>query len=726
MMAGVAFAVTSALIAVPWTAPAKADIASSLDQFSLGLAPEVTGSPGVPAGYIRLWDMAVAWRDVNPSPGVFIWTVLDQRIAQVEAAGAKVLYVAGLTPDWATAGGGCDPRWGDSTCAPPDDPATYAAYLTAVMQRYGGRIAAVETWNEANLKTFWNGTPSQMADLTGRSHAAIKALSPATLVFAASTTTRLASSVKTFFGPYAKALQARGYPIDGWTIHTYPAANAGPVKRYESISAWWQVLSDATGKDSKALGKTVWDTEINYGLAGPGAIPDQDFDDSTGAAYLARTYVDSIRQGIAATFWYLWTAGTYGLVGVQMHSGTPLVNDAYQQIRGWTAGATFLSCDEKTDAVIRCFFAGVSGPFYLVMSPNGAPVNYTGARLLNAEPINGVAARPAGDITVGIAPVWITCNADAAPCTPAGASSTPTGPAAGPGRPTDITVTPGANTVTVRWSAPAADGSSPITGYRAYTTGAEAQECIAPAEQRTCTIYRLRAGTPVRVYVKARNANAWSAAGRAPQDVTPLGNHVLPGKPDDVAATAGYRSIDVTWTAPVIQGASPITKYRAYVGASAGGPQPGDESCTASPEVRTCTIKDLPNGTSVRPYVQARNAVGWGNAELAAEAVTPVSADRLPGRPTDVSAKPANRSAVVTWAEPADDGGSPIISYRVYATILTPFRQVQPCTATGAERTCTVTTLTNGASYSVTVAACNDLGCGEPRRVKPNVIPSRS
>lgn len=620
LAAGLVLLLTTTLIGVPWSAPATADDVSSLDQFSLGLAPEVTGVPGLPAGYIRLWDMAVAWRDVNPAPGVFNWSVLDQRISQVEAAGAKVLYVAGLTPDWATAGGGCDPRWGDSTCAPPDDPATYAAYISAVMQRYGGRIAAVETWNEANLRTFWTGTPAQMADLTARAYSAIKAASPGTRVFAASTTTRLLGSVKSFFGPYAKALKAIGYPIDGWTIHTYPAANAGPVQRYTAISVWWKYLSDFTGGDRRALSKSVWDTEINYGLAGPGAIPDQDFDDATGAAYLARTYVDSIRQGIASTFWYLWTAGNYGLVGVQMHAGTPLVNEAYMQVRGWTAGAVLRSCDEKTDGVIRCFFSNSSYPFYLVMSPTGSPVAYTGARLLNAEPINGNAARPAGDLTVGVAPVLITCNADPAPCTPAGADSPSKVPAAGPGRPTSIAATAGPYRLVVSWSAPADDGSSPITAYRAYTTGANAQDCTATASQRTCTIYHLLPGTPIRVYVKARNANGWSAAGRAAEEVAPVRNPKAPSSPDDVTSTAGNRSVTVTWSKPASDGGSPITSYRAYIG-SGGAPGAGDLSCTAPASARSCTITGLQNGIRVRPKAQARNAIGWGQPQQSDVAV---------------------------------------------------------------------------------------------------------
>ncbi len=438
-VSALALLASATMVLAPLPPPANAATSVTTDQFSLGLAPEVTTSPGVPAGYIRLWDMGVAWRDVNPAPGVFNWTVLDQRIAQANAAGAKVLYVAGLTPVWAAANPtDGDPRWGAGSASAPADPATYGSFITALMQRYGARIAAVETWNEANLKTFWTGTPEQMADLTARANAAIKAISPGTAVFAASTTTRLINSVKTFFGPYAAALKAKGFPIDGWTIHTYPAANATPVNRFDAIDAWRDVLRSAINADVQGMGKVVWDTEINYGLAGPGAIPDQDFDGPTGATYLARTYVDSIRQGISATFWYLWTAGPYGLIGVQMYNGTKETIDAYNRLRSWTGGATLSSCDTTTD-VVKCYFTK-GEPFIIAMSKSGAPTAWNGSPNLNAEKWDGGVVNPVGTLALGIGPVKLTCGADKGPCSPGGVAAPSNGSGATNPAATAITI----------------------------------------------------------------------------------------------------------------------------------------------------------------------------------------------------------------------------------------------------------------------------------------------
>ena len=412
-------AATLALLASAIAPAAHAsDVAVPGTEFSLGLAPEVTGSPGVPATYIRLWDMNTAWRDINPSPGVFNFTVMDQRVAQAEAAGAKPLVVLGLTPQWAakdpTAG---DPRWGAGTASPPSNPDTYTAYITAIMQRYGSRIGAVEVWNEANLQTFWTGTPAEMADLTARAYKAIKAISPSTQVIAASTTTRLSNAVATFFAPYATALKALGYPIDAWTLHTYPAGNQGPSDRYQDILEWRGVLIDATQDDPAALNKQVWDTEINYGLAGPGPIPHTDFDANTSGQYVARTFVDSVRLGIDATFWYMWTASSFSLLGVQMFNGTTTTIGAYNTARAWLTGATLKGCDQL-NGVIRCYFTGPAGAFYLAMSADQSTVSYPKQPTATAENWLGAAVNTSGPVTLASGPVKFTClPTDMAQCT---------------------------------------------------------------------------------------------------------------------------------------------------------------------------------------------------------------------------------------------------------------------------------------------------------------------
>jgi hypothetical protein len=308
---------------------------------SLEVAPEVKGRPKARAGMHRLWDLKVTWRDVNPERGRFDWTVLDQRIAEVEAAGAEPLLVLGMTPQWAAVDPNAgDPRWGTGSASPPRDAEDWRAYVNAVVDRYGSRIAAYEVWNEASLRTFWTGTANEMASLTAIAHQAIKAKQPTAIVLAASVTTRLRRPMELFMNQYLDSLGGYGYPFDGFAIHTYPAGNVGPDARFDDITNWQQVVVERVGPDSPVLDKMVWDTEVNYGLAGPGPRPATAFSDEQGAELITRTYTDSRRLGIDATFWYMYTATPFSLLGVQLWSGTPTTLDAWSALRKrFAAGA---------------------------------------------------------------------------------------------------------------------------------------------------------------------------------------------------------------------------------------------------------------------------------------------------------------------------------------------------------------------------------------------------
>ncbi|MDO8307087.1 MAG: fibronectin type III domain-containing protein [Actinomycetota bacterium] len=715
--------VATTLLVVPVASPASADVTITTDQFSLGMAPEEAGVPGVPAGYIRLWDMGVAWRDVNPAPGVWVWTVLDQRIAQVEAAGAKVLYVAGLTPEWAASSTDGDPRWGVGSASMPRDLSYYKDYLNELMSRYRSRIAAVEVWNEANLRTFWTGTPVQMANLTALANNRIKANSPGTVVLAASTTTRLPASMRNFFAPYAAAMEPMGFPFDAWSIHTYPAGNASPVERYSGITDWTSILMGAVSNDDRAAAKQVWDTEVNYGLAGPGTTPHTDFDATTSGAYVARTFVDSIRAGIDATFWYLWTNGPYSLLGVQMHKGTDSTIGAYNRVREWTSGATFTGCDTSSDGAIRCFFTK-GDPFYIAMSPTVAAVAYSRGQKLTAQTWEGAVLDTSGPVALGIGPVRFTCGAgiDPSRCTAAGASiggetgsgsgseSTPAAETA-PGAPTDLEVTPGNKTVTVKWQAPAADGGSKVLSYTAYATaqGRNNGSCTVNAPARSCTIRDLVNGRAVTIVVRARNSVGQGPAslGLRTTPIAPAAQNP-PRKPEDVRVAGMYQGVYVQWKPPASDGGMPVLRYRVTVDVPAGP----DKTCIVEPstgvniELNRCAVVGLETGGHVLVSVEAKNAKGWGPAS--APVWGEPAATGPPSWPLAVTVASGSSTIVTAWQPPTSSGRTPIDHYRVWAANRATRTSVF-CSAPASRRTCNMRDVPAG-QWFVVVYAVNEDG----------------
>ncbi|MBI3966997.1 MAG: carboxypeptidase regulatory-like domain-containing protein [Chloroflexi bacterium] len=92
-----------------------------------------------------------------------------------------------------------------------------------------------------------------------------------------------------------------------------------------------------------------------------------------------------------------------------------------------------------------------------------------------------------------------------------------------------------------------------------------------------------------------------------------------------------------------------------------------------------------------------------------------LTAKTPPGAPTSVSATALDGQAYVTWAAPAADGFSPILTYTVTSS---PGGHV--ATTTGA-LSATVAGLTNGTVYSFTVAAANAIGAG-PASTPSNVV----
>ena len=312
--------------------------APSANEFSLSVAPQVGWNAGLeslrppPAAMYRLWDMDVAWRNVNPQPGVFDWSILDRRVALVESWGGRPFLVLGLTPQWAAQNPGAgDPRWGAGSASPPASTESWNTYVREVANRYGGRIAGYELWNEANLTTFWQGSASELFAMSQSAYGIIKAANPSAVVAAPSITTRLRGSAARFTSAFAGEVANSGsIPFDTWTIHSYPNGDAGrdfdtgqnfprlaATQRADDIISWQNSLVDALGPDSPALGIGIYDTEINYGLRGPGIRPGVDWSTEDGNQLMDYTYADSRLLGITATFWYQYTAMDYALLGVQ-------------------------------------------------------------------------------------------------------------------------------------------------------------------------------------------------------------------------------------------------------------------------------------------------------------------------------------------------------------------------------------------------------------------------
>jgi hypothetical protein len=356
--------------------------------------------PTVSFGAVRLWDAGVSWGQVEQHRGQYWWVGLDHAVQAANAQNAQILYVLGATPKWAASNTSQGTYPNRGAASNPRYLSDWRRWVTAIATRYGPSIDAYQIWNEANLASFWQGTPRQMARLTLEAQRIIHRLDPTAQVVAASSTVRLTSAFTRFFPAYLKELRRVGWPVDVFAIHTYGPSTATPALR-----ATYVALARAELRDAHAPIRPLWDTEVNYGIQGPGSrYPDRDIGGTKAAIYVAQTYLDSVRLGVARTFWYSWSAKT-DLLGITMNSGYPGAT-AFQTTHDWLADAV-VDCRSRHVRICRINRAGVLST--VAWTSSGASGAFTvpsyATRTCDARG-RCQAIAPGAHIRIGLMPRW--------------------------------------------------------------------------------------------------------------------------------------------------------------------------------------------------------------------------------------------------------------------------------------------------------------------------------
>ncbi len=303
----------------------------------------------VPFGTLRLWDAGTNWSQVEAVKGQYNWKALDTALKTAETHGVKdVLLVLGSTPTWNAS----RIKPGDypvpGAASAPKSLAAWDAFVSAVVKRYAGRISAYQIWNEASLAMFWNGSPVKLAAMTKSAYDIIKAADPKAKVVAASTTVRLQGAFDRFFPQYLAALADLGWPVDVLSAHLYPASKGTTDERAAFVESVQADLAAANAPDLP-----VWDTELNYGLAGPGPTnPLQTIEGAQARDWVVQTALDSLHLGIARTYWYIWTPAPYPLLGMQLTNDSGAVK-GLRVVDQWLVGSTWQGCVDD-GAVVSC------------------------------------------------------------------------------------------------------------------------------------------------------------------------------------------------------------------------------------------------------------------------------------------------------------------------------------------------------------------------------------
>ena len=285
-------------------------------------APVSGGVPWPTArfGTLRLWDTGTAWTSLEPQRGVWNWQPLDIWVAAAEQHGVQdILLTLGQTPPWASTNPDDVNYVGAGAPAPPINNQDWRDYITAVAQRYKGRIRYYEIWNEPNDPTYYTGTVAELAELTAEAYSILKQVDPGNTVL----------SPAPYMPGYLDELLQAGIAqnVDMIAYHYYetpPEAAAAAIANVNVIMAQHGVSAIP-----------VWATE---GASGDNTTVPEDL----AAAYLVRKYLVHLAFGSIRFDWYAWGKATTFCVGTEEDDPRVLTKAgrAFGILLNWLHGAS--------------------------------------------------------------------------------------------------------------------------------------------------------------------------------------------------------------------------------------------------------------------------------------------------------------------------------------------------------------------------------------------------
>lgn len=341
-------------------------ISVSHDSFGLHVHGFHRGNswPEVPFGFIRLWDSATQWRQLEIRDGDWDFSTLDAYVDAAESSGVKILLTLGQTPAWAAKDRDSRSAYAPGASSPPKRLADWRDYVRTLAERYRGRILHWEVWNEVNVPKFWSGTYQELAELERIAVEELKAVEPQNVIL----TPSIQGGAYTQLQRYLEA--GGGQHADVVSYHFY-ALREEPEEVIERIQKVREILAEFDLQS-----KPLWNTEIGWLLANS----DEKFGPSEKIAWarwkrvsfeeaaglVIRAFLASFSQGVDRVFWYSWDNKAMGLTedaGRTMKPGANGFHAAY----AWLVDTSFYGC-LSTDEIWLCRARKANRDRYLVWS----------------------------------------------------------------------------------------------------------------------------------------------------------------------------------------------------------------------------------------------------------------------------------------------------------------------------------------------------------------------
>jgi Glycosyl hydrolase family 10 len=388
----------------PWTPVPRSFFGMHIHQTS--------NYPTVPTGALGKGS-CVNWEYVQPSRGVYNWSILDAYVNLAQQKGIDIFYSNDAVPAWAASNpstcvpSGCNPNILTCGSAPANEQDLINFY-TALVTRYKGKIKYYELWNEPYQEP--NITTAQLVRMTTDEYNIIRANDPGAQIITPSMAGDSPSHVQ-----YAANYFAAGGPtgVDIASLHAYPDSYSKSADVPEAVMPDRYLFGPLLPVLIQYLpNKPLWDTEGSWNLTGVGnfTTPAQE------AAFIARWYILHWSNGISRTYWYAWDDSELGTLMPSM-VGSSVPATAFDQIQNWLVGRGMTTaCAAAADSVTwTCGLAGLNGYQGLIVwntagtgsytPPSSGPLsgNYKNYRNLAGN----VTGYSGGAVTVGISPILL-------------------------------------------------------------------------------------------------------------------------------------------------------------------------------------------------------------------------------------------------------------------------------------------------------------------------------
>jgi hypothetical protein len=238
-------------------APAASGVEGGVNLSSLSpAAMEQANALG--AKWVRVF---VPWVDIEPARGrqAANWLAEYDRLLGMLPKGGHAIFDVVGAPAWENGS--------DASNAPPASPADYAALLHSLAQRWAGRVAAYEIWNEEDASRWWAGAPDPGAytHLLQSAYTAVKSADPNAAVVLGGLT---GNDYHFLQGVYEAG--GKGY-FDAVGVHTDTACNVASPEEFlrdpggrldqDSFLGYREVRATEVANGDE---KPIWMTETSW------------------------------------------------------------------------------------------------------------------------------------------------------------------------------------------------------------------------------------------------------------------------------------------------------------------------------------------------------------------------------------------------------------------------------------------------------------------------------